>query len=51
MNYEIIKLRERLVELSNDPIETRKLLDKLTEAEIDKEIAECQFHVGKKDII
>ena len=51
MNDDIIKLRERLVELSTDPIETRELLDKLTEEEIDNANIESPFYVGKKDII
>lgn len=51
MNDEIIKLRERLVELSKDPIETRELLDKLTEEEIDQANIHSPFHVGEKDII
>lgn len=46
----IIKLRERLVELSTDPIETRKLLDQLTEEEIDQANIKSPFHVGEKDI-
>ena len=41
----IIEIRERLVELSKDPIETRELLDKLTEQEIDKSNLESVFHV------
>lgn len=51
MTDEIIKLRERLVELSTDPIETRKLLDKLTENEIEQANIHSPFHVGEKDII
>ena len=51
MTESIIKLREQLVELSKDPIETRKLLDQLTEEEIDNANAESHFHVGKKDIL
>jgi len=51
MNDKIIELREKLVELSKDPIETRKLLDQLTEAEIDQNNLESPFHVGKKDIV
>lgn len=47
----IIKIRERLVELSTDPIETRKLLDKLTEEEIDHANIKSPFHVGEKDIL
>ena len=50
MTDEIIKLREQLVELSKDPIETRKLLDQLTEEEIEQANIESPFHVGKKDI-
>lgn len=50
MNDKIIELREKLVELSKDPIETRKLLDQLAEAEIDQNNVESPFHVGKKDI-
>ena len=50
MKEEIIKLRERLVELSKDPIETRELLDKLTEAEVEKANIESPFHVDKGDI-
>lgn len=46
----IIEIRERLVELSKDPIETRELLDKLTEQEIDKSNLESVFHIGKNDI-
>lgn len=51
MTDEIIKLREQLVELSKDPIETRKLLDQLTEEEIEQANIESPFHVGKKDIV
>lgn len=51
MNDKIIELREKLVGLSSDPIETRKLLDQLTEAEIDQNNIESPFHVGKKDIV
>ena len=51
MNERIIELREKLVELSSDPIETRKLLDQLAEAEIDQNNLESPFHVGKKDIV
>lgn len=47
----IIELRERLVELSTDPIETRELLDKLTEEEIDQANIKSPFHVGEKDIL
>ena len=50
MTDEIIKLRERLVELSTDPIETRELLDKLTNEEIEKHDAECHVIVTKNDI-
>lgn len=50
MTESIIKLREQLVELSKDPIETRKLLDQLTEEEIDQANIESPFHVGKNDI-
>lgn len=50
MNGNIVKIRERLVELSKDPIETRELLDKLTEQEIDKSNLESVFHIGKNDI-
>lgn len=46
----IIKIREHLVELSKDPIETRKLLDQLTEEEIDNANILSPFHVGEKDI-
>lgn len=46
----IIELREKLVGLSKDPVETRKLLDQLTEAEVDKVATESHFHVGKNDI-
>lgn len=51
MTDEIIKLREKLVELSNDPIETRKLLDQLTKEEIDNANIFSPFHVGKDDIV
>lgn len=51
MTDSIIKLREQLVELSTDPIETRKLLDQLTEEEIDQANIESPFHVGEKDIL
>lgn len=51
MNENITKIRERLVALSTDPIETRKLLDQLTEEEIGQANAESPFHVGKKDIV
>jgi hypothetical protein len=50
MNEEIIKIRERLVELSTDPIETRELLDKLTYEEIGQHDAECPLIVTKNDI-
>lgn len=50
MKDEIIKLRERLVELSKDPIETRELLDKLTYEEIAQHDAECPIIVTKNDI-
>ena len=51
MTDSIIKLREQLVELSTDPMETRKLLDQLTEEEIDNANIHSPFHVGEKDII
>lgn len=50
MTDSIIQLREKLVELSKDPIETRKLLDQLTEEEIDNANIKSPFHVGEKDI-
>lgn len=50
MNDEIIKLRERLVALSTDPIETRELLDKLTYEEIAQHDADCPLIVTKNDI-
>ena len=50
MTDEIIKLRERLVELSTDPIETRELLDKLTNEEIAQHDAECHVIVTENDI-
>lgn len=50
MNNEITRLREQLVELSKDPIETRKLLDKLEEEEINDANIKSHFHVGEKDI-
>lgn len=50
MTDEIIKLRERLVELSTDPIETRELLDKLTYEEIAQHDADCPLIVTKNDI-
>lgn len=50
MTDEIIKLRERLVELSKDPIETRELLDKLTYEEIAQHDADCPLIVTKNDI-
>ena len=50
MTNEIIKLRERLVELSTDPIETRELLDKLTYEEIAQHDADCPLVVTKNDI-
>ena len=50
MTDSIIQLREKLVELSKDPIETRKLLDQLTEEEIDHANILSPFHVGEKDI-
>ena len=50
MNEEIIKIRERLVELSKDPIETRELLDKLTYEEIARHDADCPLIVTKNDI-
>lgn len=51
MKDSIIKLREQLVELSKDPIETRKLLDQLTEEEIEDSNIRSHFHVGEKDIL
>lgn len=51
MTDSIIQLREKLVELSKDPIETRKLLDQLTEEEIDNANIRSPFHVGEKDIL
>ena len=50
MTDEIIKLRERLVELSTDPIETRELLDKLTYEEIAQHDADCPLIVTKNEI-
>ena len=50
MTDEIIKIRERLVELSTDPIETRELLDKLTYEEIAQHDADCPLIVTKNDI-
>lgn len=50
MNDDIIKIRERLVELSTDPIETRELLDKLTYEEIAQHDTECPLIVTKNDI-
>lgn len=50
MTDSIIQLREKLVGLSKDPIETRKLLDKLTEEEINQSSIKSPFHVGEKDI-
>lgn len=50
MTEEIIKLRERLVALSTDPIETRELLDKLTSEEIAQHDADCPLVVTKNDI-
>lgn len=50
MSDEIIKIRERLVELSKDPIETRELLDKLTYEEIAQHDADCPIIVTKNDI-
>lgn len=50
MTDEIIKIRERLVELSKDPIETRELLDKLTYEEIAQHDSECPLIVTKNDI-
>ena len=50
MTEEIIKIRERLVELSTDPIETRELLDKLTYEEIAQHDADCPIIVTKNDI-
>ena len=50
MTDSIIQLREKLVELSKDPIETRKLLDQLTDEEIDYANVHSHFHVGEKDI-
>ena len=50
MTEEIIKLRERLVELSTDPIETRELLDKLTYEEIAQYDADCPLIVTKNEI-
>jgi hypothetical protein len=51
MKDSIIKLREQLVGLSKDPIETRKLLDQLTEEEIEDSNIRSHFHVGEKDIL
>jgi hypothetical protein len=50
MTEEIIKIRERLVELSKDPIETRELLDKLTYEEIAQHDTDCPLIVTKNDI-
>lgn len=50
MSDEIIKIRERIVELSKDPIETRELLDKLTYEEIAQHDAECPIIVTKNEI-
>lgn len=50
MKDKIIKIRERLVELSKDPIETRELLDKLTYEEIAQHDADCPLIVTKNDI-
>lgn len=50
MTDSIILLREKLVGLSKDPIETRKLLDQLTEEEIDHTNILSTFHVDEKDI-
>ena len=50
MSDEIIKIRERLVELSKDPIETRELLDRLTYEEIARHDAECPLIVTKNEI-
>ena len=50
MTDEIIRIREKLVGLSSDPIKTRELLDKLTEEEIFQHDIESPFHVGNKDI-
>lgn len=50
MNNHLIKIRERLVELSTDPIETRELLDKLTYEEIAQHDADCPIVVTKNDI-
>lgn len=51
MTDRIIQLREQIVGYSNDPIETRKLLDLLAEEEIDNANIRSPFHVGEKDII
>lgn len=50
MTDDIIKIRERLVELSTNPIETRELLDKLTYEEIAQHDADCPIIVTKNDI-
>ena len=50
MTDSIIQLREKLVELSKDPIETRELLDKLTYEEIAQHDADCPIIVTKNDI-
>lgn len=51
MTYNIIELREQIVGLSKDPIETRKLLDQLAEEEIFNANVHSPFHVGEKDIV
>lgn len=51
MNDEIVKLRESLVELSTNPTETQRLLDKLTEEEILQSNINSLFHVDKNEII
>lgn len=47
----IIEKRNRLVQLSKDPIETKELLDQLTEEEIEQANIKSHFHVGEKDIV
>lgn len=50
MTDEIIRLREQIVALSKDPIETRNLLDRYADEEILQANAKSPFHVGEKDI-
>lgn len=48
---EIVSLREQIIKLSNDANETRNLLDKLTEAEIDRATSNAFYYVNENSVI